>query len=136
MRQPPPLQMRGMFIGRMVRSLFFLCLALALVYGSIELAMFRHRALTEWPEVEGRVVAREFNTANKGGRVYWVAFRFRMAEGTLVTSRWTTVQVALPHGAISIAKNVRPGICPARPRCCATIQTTLRRFMCQGRFQA
>jgi hypothetical protein len=47
MRQPPPLQTRGMFIGRMVCSIFFLCLALALVYGSIELAMFRHRALTE-----------------------------------------------------------------------------------------
>jgi hypothetical protein len=52
-------------------------------------------------------VAREFNTANKGGRVYWVAFRFRMAEGTLVTSRWTTVQVALPSWS-DINREERP----------------------------
>lgn len=85
-----------MFLGRMVVFTGLLCLSLASVYGAIEIAMFRHRVLAGWPEVEGRVVAREYHQARKGERSYFIALRFQTTEGALVTSRWTEVRIFLP----------------------------------------
>lgn len=87
MCRPSPPQTRTMFIFRMALFSCVLCLSLVCIHGAIEIALFRHRVSAEWPEVEGRAVAREYYSAGKGSRSYLIGLRFRTVEGKLVTSR-------------------------------------------------
>jgi Protein of unknown function (DUF3592) len=120
MCQPAPPQTRTMFVSRVVASILFICLGLTLLYGSIELASFGHRVSAGWPEVEGRVVGREYRSASKGSRGYFVALRFRTLEGALVNSGWTEVQVYLPSWSDSDRRERPPRYMPG--------ETTMLRY--------